>query len=64
MEILAMATLTKVEGTFLEDTMTILRAGNTRWPYAACAHNTPTVSGVGAPVPEQHPCMSTMLKHF
>jgi hypothetical protein len=36
----------------------------TTMTLAACTRNSPTVSSIGTMVPEQHPRMSTMLKHL
>ena len=31
---------------------------------STCTHNTPSVSGIGTPVPETDACMASALKHF
>ena len=62
-QVLATASLTKVEGILHEETMFICD-----WivavTSASCSHNDPSVASVGAMVPEQHPSMATTLKHL
>ena len=62
-QIRAPPTLTKIKGILPEQTMAISRriAG---LASTSCAHNHPSVSSVRTSVPEQHPSMSTTLKHF
>jgi len=62
-QVLAPATLTKVEGILHEDTMPISGAmGDLASP--TCTHNSPSVASVGTMVPEQHAGMTATLKHF
>ena len=63
-QVLAPAALTEVECILPEETMAIsdlmARAPGTM----ICTHNTPSVSGIGTPVPETDACMASALKHF
>jgi hypothetical protein len=62
-QVLAPATLFKVESVLPEQAVTI---GGTMGlsTHALCAHKRPFISGVRASVPELHPSMSTTLEHF
>ena len=63
-QVLAPATLTEIECVLPEETMAISDLV-ARVPGAmVCANKTPSVSGVGTPVPEMDACMATTLKHF
>ena len=62
-EIMRLATLTKVEDVFPEETVTICD-GIAGLTSAACTHNNPSISSVSTSVPEQHPSMTTTLKHL
>ena len=62
-EVLATTALTKIEYILSEDTMAI----NGRFgffPFGGRTDYNPSVSGVTTLVPEEHPCMTTFLKHF
>ena len=60
---MALAALTKVEGVLPEETSAI-SDGIAGLTSATCTHNNPSVSSVSTSVPEQHPSMTTALKHF
>jgi hypothetical protein len=62
-EILATAALAKVEGILPEETSAI---SGTSGDMASSTrpHNSPSVASIVPSVPEQHPCVSTALKHF
>merc|ERR1719181_1593747 len=63
-QVLAPATLTEIECVLPEETMAISDLV-ARVPGAMiCANKTPSVSGIGTPVPEIDACMATTLKHF
>merc|ERR1719263_288413 len=63
-QVLAPATLTEVECVLPEETMAISDPV-ARVPGAMiCTHKTPSVSGIGTPVPEMDACMATTFKHF
>jgi hypothetical protein len=62
-QVFAPTTLSKVEGVLPEETMAI-SDGVLHVAFATCAHNSPSVSSIGTSVPEQHPCMTTTLKHL
>ena len=63
-QVLAPAPLTKVECILPEETMAI-RDPVARAPRAMiCMHKTPSVSCIGAPVPEMDACMASALEHF
>jgi hypothetical protein len=61
LEILASATLTKVESVLPEETMAIRDRIAT---FTACARNSPSVASIGTMVPEQHPSVAATLKHL
>ena len=61
-EVLAPAPLTEVEGVLSEQTSAI--CGSKASTSATCTHNNPAVSCVRAMVPEEHPRMTTTLKHL
>jgi hypothetical protein len=68
-EVLAATSLTKVERILPEKTSTIsgFRATTPAASYSTSAtrtHNSPTVSSIGALVPEKHPGMTSTLKHL
>ena len=60
---MALPALTKVEDVLPEEPRAIRDriAGLTS---ATCTHNSPSVSSVSTSVSEQHPSMTTTLKHF
>ena len=62
-QVLAPPTLPEVEGVLPEETMPIGRAMGSGAP-ATCTHNSPSVGSIGTSVPEQHPSVTTALKHF
>ena len=62
-QVLASASLTEVEDILHEETSAICDLIRDM-ASATCAHNTPTVASIVTPVPEQHPCMTAMLKHL
>ena len=62
-QVFAPTTLTKVEGVLPEETVAISDCV-LYVAFATCAHNSPTVCSIGTSVPEQHPCMTTALKHL
>ena len=61
LEILASATLAKVECVFPEETVPIRDRISS---FTACARNSPSVASIGTMVPEQHPSMAATLKHL
>jgi hypothetical protein len=63
LQILTSTTLTKVEDVLPEETGAICD-GIAGLTSATCTHNSPAVSSVSTSVPEQHPSMTTALKHF
>ena len=61
-QVLAPAALMEVKCVLPEETMAI---SNPVAPGAmVCAHKTPSVSSIGASIPEMDACMATTLKHF
>ena len=62
-EVLAAATLTKIEDVLPEEAMAI-RDLMLRMTSPTGTHNHPSVSSIATSVPEQHPSMATTLKHF
>jgi hypothetical protein len=62
-QVLASATLAKVEGIFPEKSSAI-NGTMTALSHATCTRNSPTISSIGTMVPELHPSMTTMLKHL
>jgi len=63
LQIRAPPTLTKVEGILPEETMAI-SSGIAGLTSTSRAHNHPSVSSIRTSVPEEHPSMTTTLKHF
>jgi hypothetical protein len=62
-QVLAMATLTKVEDVFHEETMAISDAiGVVASP--TCTRNHPSVACIGPMIPEKHPSVATVFKHL
>jgi hypothetical protein len=62
-QVLATAALTEVESILHEETMAV--SGTMRsMPPATCAGNQPSISSVGAMVPEEHPSMAAVLEHL
>ena len=61
LEILASATLAKVESVLPEETVAIRDGIAT---FTACARNSPPVASIGTMVPEQHPSMTTTLEEL
>ena len=61
-EVLASTTLTEIEDIFPEEPSAICDGIATT--LAACTYNSPSVSGIGAMVPEEHPSMTTTLEHL
>ena len=59
-----MASLSKVEYIFHEETMAIMDGIAGAVPSAFCTHNKPTVASIKTMVPEEHASMTTTLKHF
>jgi len=62
-QVLAPAALPKVEDVLPEKTRAI-SDGIAGLTSATCTHNKPSVPSVSTSVPEQHPSMTTALKHF
>ena len=62
-QVLAPATLTKVESIFHEEAMTISGAMTTM-SLATGTRNSPAISSIWTVVPEEHPCVTTTLKHL
>jgi hypothetical protein len=63
-QILAVATLTKVEDILPKQAMAVGDRIIGRYTPATCTHNIPSIGSVGTTVPEEHASMTTMLKHF
>ena len=63
-QVLAPAALTEVERILPEETMAISDLVARAPGAMICTHKTPSVSGIGTPVPEMDACMATTLKHF
>merc|ERR1719183_1478647 len=62
-QVLAPPTLSKVESIFPEKAMTV--GNGIVFPsLATCTHNHPSVSSIASSVPEQHPSVTTALKHL
>jgi len=62
-QVLAPTSLTKVEGVLHEETVAVSGAmGNLS--HATCTNHSPTVCRIGTLVPEEHPSVSTTLKHL
>jgi len=61
-QVLATAALAKIEGVLPEETMAI--SGFVVIFLSTCTRDNPPVSSIGAMVPEEHPSMTTTLKHF
>jgi len=61
-QVLAPATLAKVEHIFPEESMTITRSMAATWTTRT--RNSPAVASVRASVPEHHPGMTAFLKHL
>ena len=61
-QVLATAALTKVEHILPEKPRAI--GGAKATILATCAHNSPSVASVSTMVPEEHPSMTTALKHL
>jgi len=59
-----MASLSKVECIFHEETMTIMDWIAGAMASAFCLHNKPTVASIRTMVPEEHASMTTTLEHF
>jgi len=55
--------LLKVEGVLHEETLPISGTMTTMSP-ATGTHNSPSISSIGSMVPEEHPSVTTTLKHF
>jgi len=62
-QVLAMATLTKVEDVLHEETMAISDAIGIVFS-APCLRHHPSVASVGTMVPEKHPSVATVFKHL
>jgi hypothetical protein len=62
-QVLAMATLTKVEDVLHEETMAISDAIGIVFS-APCLRNHPSVASIGTMVPEKHPSVATVFKHL
>ena len=62
-QVLAPPSLSKIESILPEETM-FIRDGIIAVTSASCSHNDPSVASVGAMVPEEHPGMTTTLKHL
>ena len=63
-QVLAPAALTEVERILPEETVAISDLVARAPGAMICTHKTPSVSGIGTPVPELDACMATTLKHF
>ena len=63
-QVLAMASLPKVESVLHKETMPISDSMPLRRSSATCTRNNPPVSSVRTMVPEEHAGMATMLKHL
>jgi hypothetical protein len=63
-QVLAMASLTKVERVLHKETMPISDFMTLRCFSATCTRNNPSVSSVRTMVPEEHPSMATMFEHL
>ena len=64
-QVLTATSLTKVVNILSEETSAI--SGNSAAraaTFATCAHNIPSIAGVGTSVPEQHPSSTTTLEHL
>jgi len=59
----APTTLTKVEGILPEETVAVRSTIGTL-SDATCTNNSPSVASIGAVVSEEHPGMTTFLKHL
>jgi len=59
-----MASLSKVECIFHEQTMAISDLVARAVASAFCLHNKPTVASIRTMVPEEHTSMTTTLEHF
>jgi len=63
-QVLAMASLSKVESVLHKETMAISDFMTLRCFSATCTRNNPSVSSVRTMVPEEHPGMATMFEHL
>merc|ERR1719272_1261468 len=63
-QVLAPTALTEVECILSEETMAISDFVARALVAKISTHNTPSVCGIGTPVPELDACMATTLKHF
>ena len=63
-QVLAMASLTKVESVLHKETMPVSDFMTLRCSSTTCTRNHPSVPSVRTVVPEEHASMATMFKHL